>query len=227
MKLLTIDTSSAVLSIAACADGNIAERLETAPRQHAEKIIQFIEEVLADLSVELTDLDAIAYGYGPGSFTSLRIGLGVVQGLALGANLRVIPVSSLLTVAQAATPAEQKNSLVCMDARMGEVYTTVCIRNAAGLMQLAATEKVCPPAKVSTPNSEDWIALGNGFSEYKDQFSDQFPDLKQVISNCWPLATAMLALAKPQLEAGNTLDPAEVLPRYVRNKVAKTIKERR
>ncbi|MCF6226619.1 MAG: tRNA (adenosine(37)-N6)-threonylcarbamoyltransferase complex dimerization subunit type 1 TsaB [Xanthomonadales bacterium] len=222
MKLLAIDTSSAALSIAACADGNIAERLETAPRQHAEKILQFIDAVLADLSIELTDLDAIAYGYGPGSFTSLRIGLGVVQGLALGAGLRVIPISSLLTVAQAATPADQKHSLVCMDARMGEVYTAACERNAAGLMQLASTEKVCPPAEVSIPTNDDWIALGNGFSEYQDQFAD----IHRVISDCWPLATAMLALVKPQLEAGNTLDPAEVLPQYVRNKVAKTIKER-
>ncbi|MCF6264164.1 MAG: tRNA (adenosine(37)-N6)-threonylcarbamoyltransferase complex dimerization subunit type 1 TsaB [Xanthomonadales bacterium] len=222
MKLLAIDTSSAALSIAACADGNISERLETAPRQHAEKILQFIDSVLADLNIELTELDAIAYGYGPGSFTSLRIGLGVVQGLALGADLRVIPVSSLLTVAQAATPAEKQHSLVCMDARMGEVYTAACVRNASGLMQRVSAEKVCPPADVNIPDTDDWIALGNGFSEYRDQL----PSIKQVITDCWPLATAMLALAKPQLEAGNTLDAAEVLPRYVRNKVAKTIKER-
>lgn len=223
MKLLAIDTSSAALSIAACNAGLVAERLETAPRQHAEKILRFVDEVLAELQLELSDLDAIAYGYGPGSFTSLRIGLGVVQGLALGADLRVVPVSSLLTVAQAATAMGQDHSLVCMDARMGEVYTAACQRGKTGLMQLVSPEQVCPPAEVNLPRAESWLALGNGFAEYKDQFSE----LKQVIDNCWPLASAMLELAKPCVEAGNTLDPAEVLPQYVRNKVAKTIKERK
>jgi len=221
MKLLAIDTSSAALSVAACSAGLVAERLETVPRQHAEKILQFVDEVLAELKLNLNDLDAIAYGYGPGSFTSLRIGLGVVQGLALGADLRVVPVSSLLTVAQAATPADYDHCLVCMDARMGEVYAAACQRGEAGLMQLLSAEKVCPPTEVSLPELESWVALGNGFAEYKDQFSD----LKQVINNCWPMAPAMLELAKPEVKAGNTLDPAEVLPQYVRNKVAKTIKE--
>lgn len=222
MKLLAIDTSSAALSVAACNGDLVVERLETVPRQHAEKILQFVDEVLVELKLELTDLDAIAYGYGPGSFTSLRIGLGVVQGLALGADLRVVPVSSLLTVAQAATPIDQDHSLVCMDARMGEVYTAACQRNESDLMQLVSTEQVCPPAEVNLPGTESWLALGNGFAEYKDQF----PGLQQVIDNCWPVATAMLELATPRVEAGKTLDPAEVLPQYVRNKVAKTIKER-
>ncbi len=222
MKLLAIDTSSAALSVAAYSDGRLAERLETKPRQHAELILQYTDQVLAELGLKLSDLDAIAYGYGPGSFTSLRIGLGVIQGLALGAELNVIPISSLLAVAQAATPDDYQNSLVCMDARMGEVYSARCSRNEAGLMQLVSAELVSPPAKIDIPDVADWLALGSGFAEYADQFSHQL----NMITDCWPLASAIIQLAIPQLVVGNTLDATEVVPKYVRNKVAKTTKER-
>ncbi len=217
MKLLAIDTSSAILSVAACNGDNIAERHETTPRQHAEMIFKLCDQVLAECGLELSEVDAIACGNGPGSFTSLRIGLGAVQGLALGAGLPVIAVSSLLAVAQAATPAANNTALVCMDARMGEVYSAYCQRGENGLMALTATESVCPPEQVLFPQDDNWIALGNGFSEYAERFSSQ---PAEVITDCWPQARAILELAV----TASTHPPTTLIPNYVRDNVAKKSK---
>ncbi len=216
MKLLAIDTSSAVLSVAACNGEKVAERLETTPRQHAEMIFELCDQVLAECGLSLTELDAITCGVGPGSFTSLRIGLGVAQGLAFGAGLPVISISSLLAVAQGAMPVTVNTALVCMDARMGEVYSAICQRDSNGRMQLHEEERVCAPVAVDFPAGE-FIALGNGFTEYADSFS-RHPEY--LLSDCWPQASAVLELAKPQLAAGNTITPDLLLPKYVRNKVA-------
>lgn len=218
MKLLAIDTSSAILSVAAQNGEKIASREETIPRQHAEMIFTLCEQVLAECGLQLNELEAIACGIGPGSFTSLRIGLGVVQGLALGAELPVISISSLLAVAQAATPEAVGTALVCMDARMGEVYTAQCQRSTDGLMQLATKESVSPAEQVNFPAAENWVALGNGFAEYQQRFST-IPT--QVISNCWPQATAILELARPMFAAGESDSPSSLIPNYVRDNVAK------
>ncbi len=218
MKLLAIDTSSAVLSVAACNGDKTSSRQESTPRQHAEMIFTLCDQVLAECGLELTGLDAIACGNGPGSFTSLRIGLGVVQGLALGAELPIIAVSSLLAVAQAATPESDNSALVCMDARMGEVYSAYCQRGKAGLMQLADKESVCPPEEVEFPKGENWIALGNGFAEYPERFTST---PAKVVTDCWPQAAAILELARPALTVGATHPPATLIPNYVRDNVAK------
>lgn len=218
MKLLAIDTSSAILSVAARNGEKTASRQETTPRQHAEMIFTLCDQVLEECGLQLNELEAIACGTGPGSFTSLRIGLGAVQGLALGAELPVIGISSLLAVAQAATPESVSTALVCMDARIGEVYTAQCQRGPGGLMELTTKESVSPAEQVSFPTNEDWIALGNGFAEYQQRF----PTIPtQVISNCWPQAEAILELAQPMLAAGKTNPPSILIPNYVRDNVAK------
>ena len=123
MRILAIDTATEACSVALWNDGTIKAHFELCPREHTQRILPMVEEILAAGDLTLTDIDALAFGRGPGSFTGVRIGIGIAQGLALGANLPMIGVSTLATMAQGAW---RKNGatrvLAAIDARMGEVY---------------------------------------------------------------------------------------------------------
>ncbi len=123
MKILALDTATEACSAALRIGSETIERFEVLGRGHAERLLPMVQEVLAEGGVALSALDAIAFGRGPGSFTGLRIGAGVTQGLAYGAGLRVVPVSDLAALAaQAAVSSGQPNILACLDARMAQVY---------------------------------------------------------------------------------------------------------
>ena len=147
-KLLSIETSAESCSVALSISGETLEKFEHAPRRHAELILPMVRSLLGEAEWTLGQLDGIAFGRGPGSFTSLRIGIGVVQGLAWGADLPVVPVSSLAAVAQAAVerglPSGVCRICVAMDARMQEVYSTVFEMDADGYVLPLAGERVCP-----------------------------------------------------------------------------------
>ncbi|MEE4216036.1 MAG: tRNA (adenosine(37)-N6)-threonylcarbamoyltransferase complex dimerization subunit type 1 TsaB, partial [Xanthomonadales bacterium] len=126
-RILAIETSAETCSVALDMNGELREKFEHAPLKHAELILPMVSSVLAEAGIGAIDLEAIAFGRGPGSFTSLRIGIGVAQGLAWGADVPVVPVSSLAAVAQAAFdsrpwPAPPARIVVAMDARMQEVF---------------------------------------------------------------------------------------------------------
>ena len=123
MKLLAIETAFESFSVALRLGGETLERSRVAPREHASLLLPWTEELLAESGMTLGALDAFAFSRGPGSFTSLRIGIGVAQGLAWGADLPVAPVSSLLATAQAGLPQSgPENAVIAMDARMDEVF---------------------------------------------------------------------------------------------------------
>src|SRR5690606_37370793 len=132
-------------------DGRITERYLEAPRQHMLQLLPMVDELLAAEGVALRELDAIAFGRGPGSFTGLRICLGVVQGLAFGAGLPVIPVSTLAALAQGAAEGLPAGThlLAALDARMEEVYWGWFRLAADGLVEAAAPERVSPPEAVT------------------------------------------------------------------------------
>jgi tRNA threonylcarbamoyladenosine biosynthesis protein TsaB len=222
-RLLSIETSAESCSVALSIFDNTREKFERAPRRHAELILPMVRSLLADAELTLGQLDGIAFGRGPGSFTSLRIGIGVVQGLAWGADLPVVPVSSLAAVAQSALEHSTANrfSRVCvaMDARMQEVYTANFAVDSDGFVILSSEEQVCSPADVGLEVSDGTCTAGNGF--------DVYPELKELageaglsLVDCWPRASAISRLATRWLENNKPLPAARAQPVYIRNQVA-------
>ena len=134
MRILAIDTATEACSVALWNDGTTFAHFELCPREHTQRILPLVRAALADAEVKLTDLDALAFGRGPGSFTGVRIGIGIAQGLALGAELPMIGVSTLATMAQGAwRKTGATRVLAAIDARMGEVYWAEYQRDADGV----------------------------------------------------------------------------------------------
>jgi tRNA threonylcarbamoyladenosine biosynthesis protein TsaB len=221
-KLLAIETSAEACSVALHANGETREFFELAPRRHAELLLPAVQSLLDDAGVPLASLDAIAFGRGPGSFTSLRIGIGVVQGLAWGAGLPVIPISSLAAVAQqVAVDSVGESATVCvaMDARMQEVFTANFRCDGEGLVMASGEERVCSPGAVSALEDGPFIAAGNGFERYgelrplADAAIECHPDI-------WPRAELICKLALKWLENNEPLPAGLAQPVYIRNNVA-------
>ena len=233
MNLLALDTSTEACSAALSWAGQLSVREVEAPRGHADLLLPMIDELLGDAGITLSDLDAIAFARGPGSFTGVRLAASVVQGLAFGAGLPVVPVSTLAAVALRALETARNDGLepeeiwVCNDARMGEVYHAVfAVRDLAQAAAKAASivESVSAPTVVA----ERWgsrsvrglaIGAGHGFRAYPDLAAA--PGLANVYPNLLPRAREVLALAMPAVEAGLGVDPTQALPIYVRDEVAK------
>jgi len=171
VKVLAIDTATENCSAAVLVDGSVQSREIEMERGHAERILPMVDELLAEAGIALRDLDAIAFGRGPGSFTGVRLAVTVTQGLAFGANLGVVPISDLRAVAQRAFRADATltRALVCNDARMSEVYWACFERGGDGLARLEGEERVSKPSEVKLPPT--WstaTAIGRGFIAYAD-----------------------------------------------------------
>ena len=233
MNLLALDTSTEACYAALRWAGQFSVREVEAPRGHAELLLPMVDELLGEAGIALTDLDAIAFARGPGSFTGVRLAASVVQGLAFGAGLPVVPVSTLAAVALRALETARHEGLepeeiwVCNDARMSEVYHAVfAVRDLAQAATRAARiiESVSSPTVVT----ERWgsrsvrglaIGAGHGFRAYPDLAAA--PGLANVYPNLLPRAREVLALAMPAVEAGLGVDPTQALQIYVRDEVAK------
>ena len=233
MNLLALDTSTEACSAALSWAGQLSVREVEAPRGHADLLLPMIDELLGDAGITLSDLDAIAFARGPGSFTGVRLAASVVQGLAFGAGLPVVPVSTLAAVALRALETARNDGLepeeiwVCNDARMGEVYHAVfAVRDLAQAAAKAASivESVSAPTVVA----ERWgsrsvrdlaIGAGHGFRAYPELAA--LPGLVKVYPDLLPRAREVLALAMPAAAAGFGVDPTQALPIYVRDEVAK------
>jgi tRNA threonylcarbamoyladenosine biosynthesis protein TsaB len=187
--------------------------------RHAESILPTVEALLVEAGIGLRDLDVIAFGRGPGSFTSLRIGASVVQGLAFGAELPVVAVSSLAALAQS---TDAPRVLAALDARMGQVYAAAFVRDADGLVAAAAAEQVCAPADVPLPEGVDWTGAGSGWDQYGELLAARLgARLKEWQPGVFPRARAVAVLAAPSFRAGEVLIPEQALPVYVRDDVAR------
>lgn len=217
MKLLALDTSTEACSVALATANGVLERFELG-HQHSARVLLMVQEVLAEANMTLTQLDAIAFGCGPGSFTGLRISAGVVQGLAFGANLPVIPVSSLAVLAQGIDAAK---ILTAFDARMNQVYWAAYVRNPQGLVELRAEESVLAPGEVPVPTDTDWIGAGNGWDQYATLLMERLRGhVSSWRAQCFPRARFVAPLAVNAYEKGMMLAPEQAVPVYVRDQVA-------
>lgn len=220
MNLLAIETATETCSVALAVDDEVLELYEHAPRQHAELLLPWVKQLLAEAGFGFASLDGIAFSRGPGSFTSLRIGIGVVQGLAWASECPVIPVSSLAATAQTAIGDGISSALVALDARMNEVFTGTFAANSSGIMIPTDDERVCGPEDVQLPAHSTTFGVGIGFDRY-DFLKEQGGRLAGIRPDIWPKASSVIKLAQEWLRYSEALPAEQAQPVYLRDNVAK------
>ncbi|MET0356919.1 MAG: tRNA (adenosine(37)-N6)-threonylcarbamoyltransferase complex dimerization subunit type 1 TsaB [Cellvibrio sp.] len=227
-KILALDASTDACSVALHIDGEETVIFELAAKSHTQRLLPMVDEILSAASCKLQELDAIAFGRGPGSFTGLRICMGVVQGLAFGANLPVIPVSTLHAMAQGFLSDNPQTSLpivVALDARMDEIYWGLfsAEKNPAALSE----EYVMKPEELHSQSviaslEKNFIAIGPGW-HYSDL---QNCKPGQVVQDVHPNAKDILTLAVNEYQQGNTMSILDAQPVYLRDSVSWKKRER-
>lgn len=227
VKLLALDTSTESCSAALLVGDRITDRYEVAPRRHGELILPMVDDLLREAGITLRDLDALAFGRGPGAFTGVRIAAGVIQGLAFGAGKPVVPVSSLAALAQGVATGRPAGTLImsAFDARMGEVYWGTYRLGGDGLVTLVDEEQVAKPEAVQIPGGTDWevcprvIAVGTGWHTYQQELRARCGADIEFIPDRDPHARDVLTLARRDFAAGRAVPAEEAQPVYLRNKV--------
>lgn len=222
MKILAIDTSEDACSAALMLDDAIEVRHQTAPRRHSELALPMLDELLAAGGLRLAELDALAFGRGPGSFTGIRIATAVIQGAAFAADLPVVPVSTLLALGEGARREHAaERVLAAMDARMDEVYWAAVASGDAGLMSLAGPERVGPPEQVSLSGGGDWVGVGSGWGAHADRLR---AGTDGRVSTSYPEARVqardIAVLAAVAYRRGAAVSAEQALPVYLRDEVA-------
>lgn len=223
MKLLAFETSTEACSVALWLDGEVVERFEVAPRRHAELALPWADALLADAGVARAALDAIAVGRGPGAFTGVRLGLALAQGVALGLDRPLVPVSTLAALAlpQAVGDAPV---LAAIDARMGELYVGRFRRAGEGL-EVLAPEALLRPDDVVVEDG-GWHGAGTGFGAHEAALASRLQGAFVVIDpTALPHAADTARLAAIAFAAGGALPPERVEPAYLRDNVALTLAE--
>jgi tRNA threonylcarbamoyladenosine biosynthesis protein TsaB len=222
MKLLALDTSTEACSVALLLDGVTHARYELAPGAHSRLVLPMIESLFAETGLRLRDLDALAFGRGPGSFTGVRIAAGVVQGLAFGADLPVVPVSTLAAVAQGALALHRADHvLAALDARMHEVYWGAYEVGADGVMRAVQNEAVVAPGQVMVPARDHWYGAGPGWGPYRDALTARVgARLAGCDATLFPRAAFMLPIAAAEFVRGAVVPAELALPVYLRDQVA-------
>lgn len=217
MNLLAFDTSTEFLSIALLR-GQSRSSLDVAVGQaHSQLLLPKIHDLLADAGMRLQDLQGIAFGAGPGSFTGVRIAAGVAQGLAFGAQLPVVGICTLLALAEA---SGAEKVIACLDARMGEVYYAAYER-VAGVWQTVHAPSLFKPEAVPSVTGPDWVGAGSGWHTYATVLTAIYaPHLLQIQGALLPTADAILTLAQPIFASGQAGSALDALPIYIRNRVA-------
>ncbi|GAB2501751.1 tRNA (adenosine(37)-N6)-threonylcarbamoyltransferase complex dimerization subunit type 1 TsaB [Lysobacter humi (ex Lee et al. 2017)] len=223
MKLLAFETSTEACSVALWLDGEVIERFEVAPRRHAELALPWADALLAGAGIARGALDAIAVGRGPGAFTGVRLGLALAQGVALGLDRPLVPVSTLAALAlpQAVDDAPV---LAAIDARMGELYVGR-FRRAGADVEPLAPEALLPPEGVDVEGT-GWRGAGTGFGARDGLLATRLQPAFVLIDPCaLPHAADTARLAAIAFERGEALPPERVEPAYLRDNVALTLVE--
>ncbi len=222
MKLLAIDTATEACSAALWVDGEITQRFDIAPQQHASLILPMAQQLLAEAELTVPQLDLLAFGRGPGSFTGVRIAVSVIQGIAFAADLPVFPVSTLTALAQgAAREQDVTRVLSAIDARMGELYWSSYVSGPEGIMQPTGEEQLAAPSAILLPTGSGWYGAGSGWYSHGEILRERLAGrLENSHSEHYPHALDIATLAAHDFSAGSEPLPAEqVLPVYLRNNV--------
>ena len=216
--ILAIDAATEACSMALQYQGQVISRFEVCPQQHSQRILPMVDEVLKEAGTTLAALDLLAFSCGPGSFTGVRIGVGVAQGLAFGADLPLVSVSTLQTMAQGAIRLNNADSVIAaIDARMGEIYTAEFI-NKNGLACRVEPDIVIKPELVGYSLSENVFAVGTGWQTYQSELMAKVPGVVTT-EILYPHAVDMLLLAEDLLANNRQLTPESAQPVYVRDTV--------
>ena len=220
MKLLALDTSSVACTVAVAVGEQLFEQHEEQPREHTRLLMPMIRSVLQEADVELTELDGIVLGNGPGSFIGMRIAASVAQGLAYGANLSIAPVSSMAAVAAEVIATGSGSVAVAQDAHMSEVYFGIYKKDAGSLAE-TIPERLQPcEAVAELSHIENCVAAGFGWQRFPALLEANRSFLKDLSDVCYPRGRYLLELGIGAFECGQTVAAADVVPAYLRQKVA-------
>jgi tRNA threonylcarbamoyladenosine biosynthesis protein TsaB len=223
VNLLALDTSTEYCSVALWRDAAVVQRDVHAGQRHSELLLGMVDEVLAEGGLALANLDAIAFGAGPGTFTGLRIGCGVVQGLAFGIDRPVVAVGTLLALAVSSGAAR---AICCLDARMHEVYFGAYERDGAA-WRVVHEPALYAPADVPLLPGDGWTGCGSGFLAYGDVLTARYgATLATVLPHAHPEARHVAALAVDAYARGAAVPAERAAPFYLRDKVALKTHER-
>jgi len=217
MRFAAIETSTEWCSVALSLDGEIAAAERRAGQRHSELALPMLEGLFNSFKIKASELDAIAFGAGPGSFTGLRIACGLAQGLALPRGLPVIGIPTLEALAE---ECGAERVVACLDARMHEVYYAA-LEKRGGWRYIVPTQCVAPDA-AQPPPGDGWAGCGSGFAVFPSFLRNKITAMHPEIH---PTALAVARLAAPRLAAGEGVDAAQAAPLYVRDKVALTSQE--
>ncbi|MDZ4203151.1 MAG: tRNA (adenosine(37)-N6)-threonylcarbamoyltransferase complex dimerization subunit type 1 TsaB [Gallionella sp.] len=223
MKILALETSTEYCSVALWQDGIVTGLCERVGQKHSELLMGMLDALLVEAGIRVAQVDGLAFGKGPGSFTGVRIACGVTQGLALGAGLPVIGVCTLEALAQA---AGQDNVIAALDARMGEVYHAAYRRQGDDWMTVSEPS-LCKPEAAPPLAGNDWFAIGSGFAMNGGVLQARYDgQLLGVDGAAVPQAAAIAELGAVRFGRGEGVDAALALPLYLRDKVALKTSER-
>ena len=217
MRILALETSTEYCSVALWQSGAIIECCERVGQKHSERLMEMLDGVLREANVTLAQLDGIAFGAGPGSFTGVRIACGVAQGLALGADLPVVGVCTLQALAQA---SGHDKVIAALDARMAEVYHAV-YEKCEGRWVTVSEPSLCLPQDAQPVEGKGWFGAGSGFDVHGAELEERFAGkIDGNDARAVPQASAIAQLAAVMFAAGQGVDAAQAMPFYLRDKVA-------
>ena len=227
--ILSIDTSGSSCSVALGIDEKQLIRRTNTPREHVRLVLPMVDELLGEAGIQLSGLDAIAFTHGPGSFTGLRIGFGVVQGLAFGADLPVIALSSLQVMVQRAMNRQSLSNQCLMipaiDARMGELYWGA-YKLSNGLASPLTSDALCPQQELALPlldgtSDTAFIGIGDGW-QYRPELrrGDEIITPSAIYEDIGPDAEDILPLAFAALQEGRVSGIENIEPVYLRNTIS-------
>jgi tRNA threonylcarbamoyladenosine biosynthesis protein TsaB len=223
MRILALETSTEYCSVALWQDGAVADRCERVGQKHSEVLMPMLDGLLREAGMRLGDMDGVAFGAGPGSFTGVRIACGVAQGLALGANLPVVGICTLQALAQA---SGHDKVVAALDARMAEVYHAAYEKR-DGEWAAVCEPSLCLPRNAPMVEGKGWFGAGSGYLAHGEALRARYAaHLDTVDARAVPQARAVAQLAAALFAAGQGVDAAQALPLYLRDKVALKTGER-